>query len=352
MTPDQKFARWIKLSMLVFVMIFSYFIFADFNMPLTQQAMATRDVTKVAPRVNGHIVTINVENNQSVRKGDILFYIDPTPYQLNVEKAALNLEQTRKSNAELDAALVAAAADVKAAGIIAQQKQADAERVNSLFESHGVSRQKKDSLDSEATAAKASLLASKARLKELRVRRGELDESNVNLRLAQNQLKQAKLNLSYTQVRAEQDGTVTNLQLQAGAYATAGQPLLALVSSELDIIADFREKSSRRAVNGSRALVAFDGEPGQLYQAQIASKDAGVSVGQFDANGLLATPTESNRWVRDAQRMRLHLNLEVPYPDALPSGAQATVQLLPDSTLLSWFASTQIRILSYLHYIY
>ncbi|RTR38015.1 HlyD family secretion protein [Shewanella canadensis] len=352
MTPDQKFARWIKISMLFFVMIFSYFILADFNMPLTQQAMAIRDVTKVAPRVNGPIVAIHVKNNQLVRKGDVLFYIDPTPYQLNVEKAALNLEQTRKSNEELDASLAAAEADVKAISIIALQKQADAKRVNSLFDRHGVSQQQKDSLESDATAAKANLLASKARLKELTVRRGELDENNVNLRVALNQLKQAKLNLSYTQVRAEQDGTVTNLQLQAGAYASAGQPLLALVSSKIDIIADFREKSSRRATNGSRALVAFDGEPGRLYPALIASMDAGVSVGQFDANGQLATPTESNRWVRDAQRMRLHLNLDVPYPDMLPSGAQATVQLLPDNAVFGLLARVQISLLSYLHYIY
>ncbi len=352
MTPEQKFNRWIKLSMTIFVMIFAYFILADLKMPLTQQAMAARSVTKVAPQLNGHITAIKVKNNQRVSKGDLLFYIDPAPYQLAVEKAQLNLEQTRKSNRQLDASLAAAEAEVKASSILTEQKLRYADRVDFLNSRHQVSQQQKDDAQSAATASQANLLAAKARLKELQVRRGELNEQNVNLRIAQNQLEQQELNLSYTQVKAEQDGIVTNLQLKAGAYATAGKPLLALVSTEIDIIADFREKSSRNASAGNRALVAFDGDPGHLYPAYIAGMDAGISAGQFDANGSLATPTKSNRWVRDAQRMRLHLTLDADYPNALPSGARATVQLLPDNPIFSLLASMQISLLSYLHYIY
>ncbi|WP_028866266.1 HlyD family secretion protein [Psychromonas aquimarina] len=352
MTPEQKFSRWIKLAMIFFVTIFSYFILADSTMPLTQQAMAARSVTKVAPQLNGHITEIKVKNNQRVSKGDLLFYIDPAPYELAVEKAQLNLEQTRKSNRQLDASLAAAEAEVKASSILTEQKMRYAERVDFLNSRHQVSQQQKDDAQSAATAAQASLLAAKARLKELQVRRGELDEQNINLRVAQNQLEQQQLNLSYTRVKAEQDGIVTNLQLKAGAYAAAGKPLLALVSTELDIIADFREKSSRSATAGSRALVAFDSDPGQLYPAYIAGMDAGISAAQFDANGSLATPTKSTRWVRDAQRMRMHLTLKNNHANTLPSGARATVQLLPDNAVFALLAKAQISLLSYLHYIY
>ncbi|HEY5715622.1 MAG TPA: HlyD family secretion protein, partial [Psychromonas sp.] len=138
----------------------------------------------------------------------------------------------------------------------------------------------------------------------------------------------------------------------AGSYAASGQPLLALVSSEVDIIADFREKSSRHASTGSHALIAFDREPGPIYSASVTSRDAGVSSGQFSANGNLATPTTSSRWVRDAQRMRLHLTLDGESPSALPTGAQATVQLLPENSFFAWLGTIQIRLLSLLHYIY
>ncbi|MDW2094915.1 HlyD family secretion protein, partial [Vibrio sp. 1866] len=221
MTPDQKFARWIKYSCVAFVLVFAYFLVADLAMPLTPQAMATRVVTKVAPRVNGQITHLYVANNQEIQKGDLLFQIDPQPYKLAVEKAQLNLQQVIQNNEQLDASITAAKADVEASKIVAEQKIREANRLNTLFSRNRTSQPHRDDAQSSATAAKANLLAAKARLKELEVSRGELGEANVNVRVAQNQLKQAELNLSYTQVSAEHDGVITNLQLETGAYAAA-----------------------------------------------------------------------------------------------------------------------------------
>lgn len=355
MTSEEKFTLWIKYAMTVFVLIFAYFLLADLIMPLTPQAMVTRGVTKVVPRVSGTVVAINVENNQAVQQGDLLFSIDEAPYQLALEKALLQVQLAKQANLQLDASLAAAQANLKAVAIVASQKQQYVQRLDSLFERHSVSEQQKDDAQSAAVAEQANLLAAKARLQELQVSRGEVSDNNVNLRVALNQLKQAELDLSYTQVRSPQDAIVTNLQLEVGAYASSGQPLLALVSSKAEVIADFREKSARYASNGSPALIAFDGDPGHLYKAFVTSTDAGVSVGQFAANGDLATPSVSTRWVRDAQRMRLHLVLDDAHPvnlPSLPSGAQATVQLLPKNVLFAWLAKAQIGLLSFLHYIY
>lgn len=174
MTPDQKFARWIKYSCVVFVLVFAYFLVADLAMPLTPQAMATRVVTKVAPRVNGQITHLYVANNQEIQKGDLLFQIDPQPYKLAVEKAQLNLQQVIQNNEQLDASITAAKADVEASKIVAEQKIREANRLNTLFSRNGTSQQQRDDAQSSATAAKANLLAAKARLKELEVSRGEL----------------------------------------------------------------------------------------------------------------------------------------------------------------------------------
>tara|TARA_R110001592_G_scaffold199588_2_gene448121 strand:- start:228 stop:1298 length:1071 start_codon:yes stop_codon:yes gene_type:complete len=352
MTPDQQFARLVKVAIFGFVMIFSYFLLADNIIPLTPQAMATRVVTKVTPQISGKIKTIAVTNNQTVAKGDVLFQIDPAPYELAVAQSQLALEQANQDNAELDASLSAAKADVNASKTTAHQKRSEAKRLDALFASHGVSRQQKDQADSDADAAEANLLATTARLKKLKISRGSYGEKNLKLRQAQNHLAQAKLDLSYTQIHADQDGIVTNLQLEVGSFATIGQPLLALVSQKIDIIADFREKNLRNVSVDSTALVTFDGEPGQLYQATVSGVDAGVSAGQFDANGRLAEPQESTRWVRDAQRLRLHLTLDDVAINHLPAGARATVQLLPDNSIFGLFAKGQIKMISLLHYIY
>ncbi|GIU03402.1 HlyD family secretion protein [Shewanella morhuae] len=352
MTPDQQFARLVKIAMLGFVLIFGYFMFADTVMPLTPQAMATRVVTKVTPQINGKIQTIAVTNNQTVVKGDLLFEVDPAPYLLAASQAKLALEQVWQDNAELDASLLAAKADVNASMTTAQQKRSEAKRLDTLYVTHGISLQQRDQASSDAATAEANLLAAQARLEKLKVSRGVYGDGNLKVRQAQNHLEQAELNLSYTQIHADQDGVVTNLQLEVGSFASVGQPLLALVSDKVDIIADFREKSLRGITASSIALIAFDGEPGRLYRAQVSSVDAGVSAGQFDANGRLAAPQESDRWVRDAQRLRLHLVLEGNALNNLPAGARATVQLLPENGLFSLLAKLQIKVISVLHYIY
>lgn len=352
MTPDQKFACWIKYSCCAFVALFTYFLIADLVIPLTPQAMITRVVTKVAPQVSGQITQIYVKNNQAVHKGDVIFELDSAPYQLAVEQAQINLQQVMQNNAQLDASILAAHANVTASEIIAEQKNREFIRLNTLFLRNGTSQQLRDDAQSNAIAARANLAAANAHLKELQVNRGDKGEANINIRAAQNQLNKALLNLSYTQVVAKHDGIITNLQMEAGTYANVGTPLVALVDNNMDVIADFREKSLRDITPQHHALVAFDSQPGRVFVADIRSIDAGVSSGQFDANGRLAAPTESNRWVRDAQRLRLHLTLPQDTLPTLPAGARATVQLIPDNSLFAWFARAQIRLLSTLHYIY
>ncbi|RQW65061.1 HlyD family secretion protein [Vibrio viridaestus] len=352
MTPDQKFARWVKYSMCVFVAIFIYFLIADMLLPLTPQAMATRVVTKIAPRVNGPIEKINVSNNQHVEKGDVLFEIDPVPYQLAVEQAKLALEEALQNNSKLDAAILAAEANVTETKVIYQQKVREAKRLDRLFLKNSTSQKLKDDAESEATAAKANLLAAQSQLQELKVQRGKTDNDNIAVRIAKNNLEKAQLNLQYTEVKADHAGTITNLQLQTGAFAQTGQPVVALVDNKVEVIADFREKSLRNFADHTHALIAFDGQPGKIFSAEINTIDAGVSSGQFDANGQLATPTDSNRWVRDAQRMRIHLSSQHAIDMSLPSGARATVQLVPSNVVLAFVAKVQIKALSLLHYIY
>ena len=146
---------------------------------------------------------------------------------------------------------------------------------------------------------------------------------------------------------------MTNLQLNVGDYVQAGQPALAVVADEIDIIADFREKSLRHVAPGDPARVVFDAWPGQVFDAQMLAMDAGVREGQLAADGQLADIPTTDRWVRDAQRMRVHIALTEPVANALASGARATVQLQPgDAALAKPFVWLQSHLISWLHYVY
>ena len=353
MTPDQRFARRVRVAIAAFILLFVYFLIADLWMPLTPQAQLTRPVLRVAPQVSGQVLTVEIANNQHVSAGDVLFRLDPEPFDLDVRAAELALQQAGQDNRQLDAALAAARADERAAGAEASELARELQRLSRLLSSQNVSRQQYDQTEARRRAADARLASAGARISELEAQRGNRGPDNLALLRASNALDQAKLRRAYSDIRADRSGTVSNLQLSAGAYVSAGAPVAALVSDEIDISADFREKSLRHVQPGDEAEVVFDALPGHVFAAHVSAIDAGVRAGQYDANGDLAAPPNSDRWIRDAQRQRLHVVLDEPLVAPLPTGARATVQLYPhDSLPGGLFGWLQIRFISLLHYVY
>lgn len=354
MTPDQIFKHWVHGALIVFVLAFVYFIIADIWLPLSAQARVMHPVVGVSPEVNGQVTQVLVKNNQPVKAGDILFSLDKQAYQLAVDKAELALEAARQENAQLDAAIASAQASVAAYQAQAEEMGLEVKRLQQLIGSRSVSQQEVDRAGANYQAALAQVDAAKAQAHELVVRRGEAGERNLLLRQASNDLANAQLNLRYTDVRAKVDGVMTNLQLVPGNYAAAGQTMAALVANNADIIADFREKSLTKVKVGTAASVMFDGLPGKVFAATVSAIDAGVKDGQLNADGSLANPENSDRWVRDAQYLRLHLVLtdDQDVLAKLPTGARASVQLYPAAGPAHWLGLMQARFISLLHYIY
>ena len=354
MTPDQKFARYVKVSLVGFIVVFFYYIVADVWLPVTPQARVYHPVVQISPQINGRVTDVLVSNNQAVKAGDVLFEIDKNTYQLALEQAQLTLDDAKLQNKRLDTNVKALEAQISAANAKLHEQQLLKNRGETLYKQNSISEQELESIRANFAASQSNLAAFEAQLAEAVLARGDSGQNNLALRHAANQLAQAELNLSYTQVRALSDGVVANLQLLEGAYAVAGKPLLAIVAKKADLVADFREKSLLNMQPGSLAKVVFDSRPGQVFDAKIETFEAGVSDGQLSANGLLSTTETSNRWVRDAQRQRIHLVLpnNIQLINNMPSGARATVQLLPQSAVGQWLGTVQIRFISWLHYIY
>ena len=353
MTPDQTFAHWVKVALAAFVLLFIYFLVADSFMPMTPEARVIRPVTRIAPELSGPVSEVLVSDHQHVVKGDVLFQIDPVPFRLAVEQAALKREQAERENAQLQAELTSAQAELASAEATAAERRGELRRAETLVAQQSVSRQHYEQQVAAERTAQASVAAARAKIVSLEVQLGDVGESNLRLRQAENMLSQAQLDLARTQVRAAQAGSVANLQLEVGDYVQAGQPAVAVVADTVDIIADFREKSLRHVTPGDAARVVFDAWPGQVFDAQVRAMDAGVREGQIAADGQLADIPTTDRWVRDAQRMRVHLTLTQPIAHLLPSGARATVQLQPgDAALVKPFVWLQAHLISWLHYVY
>src|SRR5688572_7159062 len=112
MSPDARFRAWMFSSLALAALCFVYYLVADIHMPVSPEARMTYRVTQVAPDVSGRVVDVRVHNNQRVQRGDLLFRIDPDTYRTAVRDAELQVEQAMQDNSQLDAAVVAALADV------------------------------------------------------------------------------------------------------------------------------------------------------------------------------------------------------------------------------------------------
>ncbi len=355
MTADKQFNRWMRRAFILFVLVFTYILMADVTIPMTPHSMVQRPVITVAPRVAGEVTQVYVRNNQQVSAGDVLFEIDPSDYRLAVEKAELALSSARQTNDTLQAQLAQAKASVLEASVSLTESQREYKRMQTLLDQHLVSQQVVDQHSTDVSAAEARLLAAKQSERAIAVQLGDEGERNLLVRQAKNALEQAKLALSRTQVVAPEDGVVSNLQLVPGIQAQANQSLMSLVVVGKErIAADFREKSLTHIPQHAQALVVFDALPGRVFNASLSSRDLGIAQGQNSANGQLAEPDSSDRWVRDAQRIRVYVQLEnEALPASLATGSRATVML--ENNADGWMhslANLQMAIVSYLHYVY
>lgn len=354
MAPDQMFKRWVHIALAVFMLSFIYFLVADLWMPVSTQSRVLHPVVNVSSKVSGQVESVYVRNNQQVDVGQVLFSLDKRPYEIAVDKAELSVESASQTNLQLDASIAAAKAQVLASRADVDELKLEVERVEHLIKSNTVSRQLYDQTRANYRAAKAKSEAVQADVIKFEAQRGKNGDANLRLRQAKNTLQNAQLQLNYTDVRSQVAGQITNLQLQPGNYAQAGLAVAAIVVDKGDIVADFREKSLSHVQIGDEASVVFDAHPGDVFTGKVLAIDAGVKNGQISADGSLANPENSDRWVRDAQYMRTHIVLHenLQLLQTLPSGARATVQLHPVGGLASWLGTLQAHVISIVHYIY
>lgn len=349
MTPEQSFSRWVKIALITFFVLFGYFVIADNYLPMTTEARIQRYVIPVSARVSGQVNQVYVLNNQEVAPGQLLFSLDDSDFGLAVQLRELALAQAKSEQARSQSGLAELKAELHQTELQASEQAREAARIARLFKLGHMSKQQLEQANTKVSLAREASAVSRARQQE--VEQG-FNVSGILVQQAEVALNQAKLNLTRTQVQAETAGRIGNLQLRQGQHANAGQPLMALISDQSWVSADLREKSLRHVTAGTPADVIFDALPGQEFKGHVTSIDSGVREGQESADGLLAQTVSSDRWVRDAQRLRTNIELDEAWPE-LATGAKATVQLYPiDNFIFHGLAAMQARVVSVLRYLY
>lgn len=257
--PTAVLGGVILIGALVFLM--------NYNHPYSEISREYVVTTPIVPAVSGTVVSVSARPNVEIKQGDVLFNIDPVPFQARVDSLTAQIELART----------------------------DAERARKLLVSNNISQR-----DAEAAFTRLANL--------------------------EGQLETAQYELDQTTVRAPTDGYVTQMTLRPGIRAVSFplRPVLVFVNKEsLYFVGWFRQNSLLRLTPGDDAEVAFDGIPGRVFSGTVTSILPALAEGQVQASGDLVSP------MRAPYPGRIGVRIEITDPDfeefrdRVPGGAYA-----------------------------
>jgi membrane fusion protein, multidrug efflux system len=329
--------------------------------------------------VNGQINEILVHDNQKVEAGDLLFVIDPRPYEIALDRARANLALTRKevnglkdsarsagaavSKAEADLNASAAnvtsretdpvVADAEIKRLEAQYQQADShlKRLEPMASGQFVTadsvdqartqrdiaavaleeaRAKKGAATAGLAATRAQHVSIEAALLKARSDRssaedaiGETDGVNARVVVAEAAVHSAELDLSYCRVRAPFPGLVVNMNISNGAFAHAGTQVFTLVDTRTwYVVANFRETQLRRITSGAPTDLYLLSQPGKHYRGTVVGLGWAVAPENAGTANGLPSVQRSLDWIQLAARFPVRIKVENP-DDSFRIGASA-----------------------------
>ena len=353
--PGDPLRRWTLVILVLFVVLFGWTLIADRLTPYTSDASVRAFVVRIVPEVSGKVIEVAVHDNQIVRTGDLLYRIDPTPFRIAVERAEAKLAAAGQAVGASTAAVDEAQAQLVQEFAQRDNVREQAARVFELVRLGIYPRARGDQARSQLEEAEAQVQRAQASLEQARQALGPRGADNPQIREALAALEQARLDLARTTLRAPGDGVVTNLQLNVGQFATAGQPALTFLDTRLVWLQAFlRENSLEYISPGTRAEVVLDVLPGRVLPARVESLGRGVGEGDVDpTTGLPKTRQGTGGWLAPAQRFPVQLAFETAGgpPDGVRYNARASVIFYtgehPVFDALAWLWIRLISVLTF-----
>jgi membrane fusion protein (multidrug efflux system) len=229
---------------------------------MTDDAFVEGNIHTIAARIAGNVRTVAVTDNQRVERGDLLVELDPADYRSKAEAARANLELQR-------ATLRFAEAERKRAKTLYEQEAGAADRYDKAVSNFEI--------------------------------------SVAQVKLAEEQLRQAELNLGYTRITAPAAGNVTRKSVQTGNQVKDGQPLMAVVDLDsLYVVANYKETEMRHIRPGQSVRITVDAYPGRVLTGKVDSIMAGTGV----SFSLFPAENATGNYVKVVQRIPIKIVLD------------------------------------------
>ncbi|MCL9668188.1 HlyD family secretion protein [Rosenbergiella epipactidis] len=289
----------------------------------TDDAFTDGNAATIAPKTSGYVVNLNVKDNQFVHQGDLLVVIDPRDATAQREQAQAQLgsaqAQLQQAQAQYQLAKVQYPAQLHQA--LADQAKAKANLANaqSVYQrQHGVdpratTQSNIDSATSQYRAAQADYQQAQAQVEiasqvplQLHQQETAIAARQQQVAQAEAQLATAKLNLSYTEVRAPYDGYVTKRNVQVGSLVQAGTALFSLVSPQIWVTANFKESQLEHMHPGNKVTVSVDAWPDLKLEGHVDS----IQMGSGSHFSAFPAENATGNFVKIVQRVPVKIIID------------------------------------------
>jgi multidrug resistance efflux pump len=353
--PRDPVRRWTLIVLGLIVILFLYSIVADRLTPYTSQATVQAFVVRMAPEVAGRVIEVNVADNQRVKAGDVLFRIDPQPYEIALKQAEARLASVGQTIGASTAAVTSAQERLIEAEASRDNIREQANRVLQLVEKGVYAKAREDRATKEVEVAEANVREAESEVERARQELGPQGNDNPQVREALAAVEQAKLDLVRTTVLVPADGVITNLQLTDGEFVAVGEAALTFIDTrDVWINANFRENSLENVKPGDPVELVLDTLPGRIFAAKVQSVGWGVSQGSIDPTTGLPKISEPIGLVRNPQRftVKIEPNRKDYAPGSVRYGSQANaIVYATDNTVVNAIGALWIRLVAVLTYV-
>ena len=220
----------------------------------TDDAFVEGHIVTVSPRVSGPVIKLNIEDNQEVKKGDLLLEIDPVDYETKLKQSKAKLDEARAS-------LISAGNQVEKSFSELDFAKNDYSRYSQMYAKGIASTQDYDSAKTKLTTLESESKSAKAKY----------DELQASIKRLEAEVEENELNLSYTKIYATQDGKITHRTVEQGNYVQIAQPLFAIAQDDVWVVANFKETQIANMKKGQSVKIKIDAYGNKKFNGQVDS---------------------------------------------------------------------------------
>ncbi|GLT19681.1 MFP transporter [Vibrio zhanjiangensis] len=326
----------------------------NYNHPFTQIGNQVFSTTPIVSGVRGRVIDVPVEANKPLKKGDVLFVIDPTPFEAQVDKLKARIKEASQSALSLQADVLEAQAALTQSIADRDKAQREFSRYQRGYDKGAFTEQDLDTRRQSYKASEAAVKVSEARVSQAKIAlNSEIGGENTKVAQSLAELRQAEFDLEQTIVRAPTDGFATQLALRPGVMAVPLPlaPVMTFVHTENTLYAAaFRQNSLQRLQPGFEAEFLFRAIPGKVFKGKVIDVLPAIGESQFQARGSLLG-TEALR-----TNGRVFVTLEITDDLSsyhLPMGTAVEVAVYSNEfTHVSIMRKVLIRMKSWQNYLY